>query len=317
MQVAMIELLREAMAAARANDKPRTRALLVEVTRRDARNETAWQWLAGVAESPLEVVAALERVLALNPENEKAKAAIGPARLQAGITAAKAKDAPAARRFLRAVLAAEPRNEHAWVWLASVAESPAEALTHLERVLALNPENAAARKGVSHYKAVLAETPPPKATVRNGEPVSARTPANIPVPKPPRAAPAPTPPRTVLVVDDSRTIRKLVGMTMAEAGFRVVEAESGADAIDRIGQSGVPDLILLDVAMPGMDGYEFCRLVRHNPETSRVPVIMLTGKDGFFDKIRGRLAGTSAYLAKPLQPETLLRVVEKHCPGRG
>ena len=140
-------------------------------------------------------------------------------------------------------------------------------------------------------------TPPPTdATLPLG-----RSAARRPTP------PAPPRPKTVLVVDDSRTIRKLAAMTMGGAGFRVIEAEDGSDAVDRIREHGVPDLILLDVAMPGMDGYEFCRTIRLNPDTRRVPVVMLTGKDGFFDKIRGKLAGTNAHLSKPLNPNVLLQ----------
>ncbi len=312
----VIDLLREATIAVRANDKPRTRQLLIEATKLDPRNETAWQWLAGVAESPAEACRALESILALNPNNEKAKAAIGPARLQAGIAAAKAKDPQTARRLLRAVIANDPHNESAWVWLASVAESPTEALTHLGRVLEINPENAAAKRGVQHYRAKLTAPPRTEQAVEEtfgaAQTVSAAKADTKVVPR--LAKRTPPPQAIVLVVDDSRTIRKLVSMTMTAAGFRVVEAEDGSSAIDRIREIGVPNLILLDVAMPGMDGYELCRLVRRNPDTEKVPVIMLTGKDGFFDKIRGRLAGTNAYLSKPLQPEALMQAVRKHCP---
>lgn len=312
-----LELLREAMAAVRAKDTPRTRKLLLEATKLDPRNETAWQWLAGVAETPLEATKALETVLALNPNNEKARSAIRPVRLQAGIAAAKARDVPTARRLLRATVADDARNEHGWLWLASVCDSPAESLAHLDRVLAINPTNAMALKGVTYYKAKLAAAAPKPKEVPN---VAAETPRPKPTaaipPSPRRSAIVPPKPRPkmVLVVDDSRTIRKLVSMTMTSAGFRVVEAEDGNDAINRIRDDGVPDLILLDVTMPEMDGYELCRTIRLNPDTKKVPVIMLTGKDGFFDKIRGRLAGTNAYLSKPLNPKLLLATVEKHVP---
>ena len=79
--VTVVDLLREATAAVRAKDRPRTRELLLEATRLDPRNETAWQWLAGVADSPAEALRALESILSLNPNNEKAKVAVGPARL--------------------------------------------------------------------------------------------------------------------------------------------------------------------------------------------------------------------------------------------
>ncbi|MFO0823883.1 MAG: response regulator, partial [Gemmataceae bacterium] len=316
----VIDLLREATIAVRANDKARTRLLLLDATRLDPKNETAWQWLAGVAESPFEAVTALETILTLNPNNEKARSVIGPARLQAGIAAAKAKDAPTARRLLRSVIAQEPRNETAWVWLASVAESPGEALTHLGRALEINPENAAAKKGVLHYRAKLAAAVPTEQTHRNPttETVSNSKAGTKVMPRLPDRAPAASPPparkHIVLVVDDSRTIRKLVSMTMLGAGFQVVEAEDGETALASIRDIGIPDLILLDVAMPGMDGYEVCRAIRSNPDTKKVPIIMLTGKDGFFDKIRGRLAGTNVYLSKPLQPEALLQAVQKYCP---
>jgi twitching motility two-component system response regulator PilG len=312
----VLNLLREATAAVRANDKPKTRLLLLEATKLDPRNETAWQWLAGVAESPAEAVFALEKILALNPGNEKARSAIGPARLQAGIAAAKAKDAPAARRLLRAVITADPRNEHAWVWLASVAETTAEALAHLNRALEINPENAAAKRGIQFYQSKLAKAAEARAASGAETPTVSTAKAGTAVmPRMPDVTqPAPPPQPSVLVVDDSRTIRKLVAMTMSSAGFRVIEAEDGAGALESIRDSGTPDLILLDVAMPGMDGYEVCRQIRANPATKQVPVIMLTGKDGFFDKIRGRLAGTNAYLSKPLQPDALLQAVRKHCP---
>ena len=327
-----LELIREALQAARAKDKPRTRQLLLEATHLDSRNEAAWQWLAGVAESAIEANGALERVLVLNPNNEKAAEALRSTRLKAGIEAAKAKDAPAARRLLRAAVADDPRSEHGWLWLAGVTESPAEALAYLQRVLDINPKNPSAKKGADHCRARLQKPPAPAAVPAPAPETVTRSAPPTPLPAASgarRGLPAsgvrqglPTPPpmpavsaRTVLVVDDSRTIRKVAGLALSGAGYRVAEAESGMDAVERIRVDGPPDLILLDVAMPGMSGYEFCRLVRHNPETAAVPVVMLTGKDGFFDKLRGRLAGTDVYLTKPLQPEALLVVVRKLCPA--
>ena len=319
-QTSALDLIREALRAARANDKPRTRLLLLEATRLDPRNEAAWQWLAGVADTATEANGALERVLALNPDNEKASAALRPVRLKAGIEAAKAKDAPAARRLLRAAVADDPRSEHGWLCLAGVTESPAEALAYLQRVLDINPKNPSAKKGADYYRGRLqkptpAAPPAPETVTRSAQPTPslAASAARRGLPAPPPIPAVKL--RTVLVVDDSRTIRMVAGFALSGAGYRVAEAESGIDAVERIRVDGPPDLILLDVAMPGMSGYEFCRLVRHNPETAAVPVVMLTGKDGFFDKLRGRLAGTDVYLTKPLQPEALLVVVRKLCPA--
>jgi twitching motility two-component system response regulator PilG len=73
----------------------------------------------------------------------------------------------------------------------------------------------------------------------------------------------------------------------------------------------VPDLILLDITMPHMDGYQLCRLIKGDELTRKVPVIMLSGKDGFFDKVRGRMVGASEYITKPFEPALLLQTVER------
>jgi twitching motility two-component system response regulator PilG len=133
----------------------------------------------------------------------------------------------------------------------------------------------------------------------------------------PGAEPAvrPAGPRTVLVIDPSRTVRKLVALALAMDGYRVVEAGDATDATDRIRESGVPDLILVDEALPGMDGYEFCNHLRQSPETRRVPVVMWTGRDGLFDKLRGRVAGIDAFLPKPLHPDAVVQAVRSFCPA--
>ena len=299
-----LELFRQAMAAARANDKPRTRLLLLDATRLDPANETAWQWLAGVAETPLEAVGAWEKVLALSPSSDRAKAGIRPVRLQAGIAAAKAKDVPTARRLLRAVVADDPANEHGWLWLASVCDSPREAMAHLKRVLGINPQNKAAKKGVEYYEAKLAKPTadggPGSGTRTAGPPTDVMTP-------PAAATLAAREPvaRKLLAIDASRTNRKLVGLTLADAGYVLLEAEDAAEAIDRIRDDGVPDLIVIDAKMAGMDVYEFCKLLRQHPDTRKLPVVLMTGVDSIVDKLRGKMAGVTVVVLKPLVPETL------------
>lgn len=119
--------------------------------------------------------------------------------------------------------------------------------------------------------------------------------------------------KTILVVDDSPTVRKLVTMTVERRGFTTRTAADGYEAIDVIRDRGVPDLILLDIAMPGMDGYQLCKLLRQHADTTNIPIVMLSGKDGFFNKMRGRMAGATEYITKPFEPEGLLRVVEHYC----
>jgi twitching motility two-component system response regulator PilG len=117
--------------------------------------------------------------------------------------------------------------------------------------------------------------------------------------------------RTILVVDDSATVRKLIAGKLEKSGHNVVCAEDGIEGLTRLAEQR-PDLVLLDITMPRMDGYEVCRQIRSNPETKDIPVVMISGKDGFFDKVRGRMAGTTAYITKPFGPETLMKALERY-----
>lgn len=121
--------------------------------------------------------------------------------------------------------------------------------------------------------------------------------------------------RTILIIDDSPTIQKIVSITLEQEGYRVLIASDGMQAMARLNEA-VPDLILLGINLPHMDGYQVCKIIKGNSLIKDVPVIMLSGKDGFFDKMRGRMAGATDYITKPFQPATLLRAVEKHCGER-
>jgi len=117
--------------------------------------------------------------------------------------------------------------------------------------------------------------------------------------------------RKILVVDDSPTVRKLISGKLEKCGHEVVCAIDGVDALEKINELK-PDLVLLDITMPRMDGYQVCKLIRNNETTKDVPVVMISGKDGFFDKVRGRMAGTTGYITKPFGPETLMKTVETY-----
>lgn len=116
---------------------------------------------------------------------------------------------------------------------------------------------------------------------------------------------------TILVVDDSATVRKLISSKLEKSGHAVICAMDGVDALEKIKEI-VPDLVLLDINMPRMDGYQVCKMIRSNDTTKDVPVVMISGKDGFFDKVRGRMAGTTGYITKPFGPETLMKTVEAY-----
>ena len=116
---------------------------------------------------------------------------------------------------------------------------------------------------------------------------------------------------TVLVVDDSPTVRKIVTMTLEADGYEVVSAEDGVEAT-KILVTFSPNLILLDINMPRMGGYKLCKLIKAHPDTSSIPVIMLSGKDGLFDKLRGKLVGCNDYISKPFESADLLKCVREH-----
>jgi twitching motility two-component system response regulator PilG len=120
---------------------------------------------------------------------------------------------------------------------------------------------------------------------------------------------APAPSRTILVVDDSATVRKLISGKLEKSGHEVVCAVDGMDALAKLEEMS-PDLILLDITMPRMDGYQVCKTIRTNSATKNIPVVMISGKDGFFDKVRGRMAGTTGYITKPFGPETLMKALD-------
>jgi twitching motility two-component system response regulator PilG len=114
----------------------------------------------------------------------------------------------------------------------------------------------------------------------------------------------------VLVIDDSNTIRRSAEIFLRQGGHEVVLAEDGYDALAKVNDH-VPELIFCDILMPRLDGYQTCAIIKRNPRFAQVPVIMLSSKDGLFDKARGRMVGSEEYLTKPFTKEQLLRAVEQ------
>ena len=113
----------------------------------------------------------------------------------------------------------------------------------------------------------------------------------------------------VLVIDDSNTIRRSAEIFLRQGGHDVVLAEDGFDALSKVNDHA-PELIFCDILMPRLDGYQTCAIIKRNPRFAHVPVIMLSSKDGLFDKARGRMVGSQDYLTKPFTKEQLLRAVE-------
>ena len=117
----------------------------------------------------------------------------------------------------------------------------------------------------------------------------------------------------VMIIDDSKTIRRTAETLLAKAGCDVITAVDGFDALAKIADTN-PDLIFVDIMMPRLDGYQTCSLIKNNPDFAAKPVIMLSSKDGLFDKARGRIVGSDEYLTKPFSKEELFDAIERHRP---
>lgn len=198
--------------------------------------------------------------------------------LKQGIKAKKNGDAITARLLFSRALQMDPQNENGWLWLASVAESPQQAQAMLERILEINPHNEKAQQLLQQLRFKVA------------------------------------PKGKVLVVDGNITVRNLVTITLQRQGFEVVQAADGMEALERLKQA-IPDLVLIDVNMPHLDGYQLCRTIRAQKETNHIPVLMLSDSDGFFDRVKGRIAGATDYITKPFAPLALIAAVKRQIPN--
>ena len=115
----------------------------------------------------------------------------------------------------------------------------------------------------------------------------------------------------VMVIDDSKTIRRTAESLLKKAGCEVITATDGFEALSLVTDNR-PDLIFVDIMMPRLDGYQTCALIKNNKAYKDIPVIMLSSKDGLFDRARGRLVGSEQYLTKPFTRDELLDVIRKH-----
>lgn len=119
---------------------------------------------------------------------------------------------------------------------------------------------------------------------------------------------------TVLVIDDSNTIRRTAQALLKKAGCNVITATDGFEALAKITDHH-PDIIFVDIMMPRLDGYQTCALIKKNPDYKHIPVILLTSKDGLFDRARGRIVGADRYLTKPFTRDELLDAIKELLPA--
>ena len=123
----------------------------------------------------------------------------------------------------------------------------------------------------------------------------------------------------VLVIDDALVVRTILDTCLRRAGYQVRCFEDGLQALGWLNTSEarIPDLILVDLGLPRLDGYQIIRLLKANPELEDTALVILSGRDGILDRIKGRLAGAHAYLTKPFRAQIILEVVQMHLEGTG
>ncbi|MDZ5604177.1 response regulator [Pseudomonas sp. RP23018S] len=121
-------------------------------------------------------------------------------------------------------------------------------------------------------------------------------------------------PLKVMVIDDSRTIRRTAQLLLGEAGCEVITASDGFDALAKIVDHR-PQIIFVDVLMPRLDGYQTCAVIKQNSAFKDIPVILLSSRDGVFDKARGRVVGSDQFLTKPFSKQALLDAIRAHVPA--
>jgi len=287
-----------------------------------------------------------------------------------------------ARRLLEETCRKQPGNAKTWLWRASLAETVPEAISHLERVLALEPANVTARSWHQKLCPVLSEVRTYHcflcqherardfdrcpgcgsvlsldldATFRNEGVDERKVRAALDNIKGPAAGAEPFDTEyflgvgclnlknsyealqhftraaqldergaqlratidalrrrpLIMAVDDCLTIRTMISSTLERNGYRCLTVASGIDALAVLEEQS-PDFVLLDISMPFMDGYVLCKTIKSLPKAKNAKVVMLSARDGFFDKVKGRLSGAADYLTKPFEPAILLRVIGKY-----
>jgi twitching motility two-component system response regulator PilG len=311
--------LQRAVAEIKSGNKTVARELLKKVCKATPLNVAAWLWRASVAETPLEALSHLEQVLRISPTNPTALAWISTIR---DSTAEPVREAPAAPVYrwecpccghaadrdhgncpachavttldLDAILlnqgVDEPRVRAAIERLQHSPDHESNfVVQHSLAVAWLNLLNSSEALKCLQRASRLR---PQEAVLRDKiAAISGR--------------------RLVMVVDDSPTIRTVISRTLERAAYRALAVANGMEALSHMDEE-TPAFVLLDVSMPFIDGYQLCKAIKGHPKTRRVPVVMLSGNDGFFDKVKGRMAGAETYLTKPCAPALLLRTVREY-----
>lgn len=283
-----MRLMAAGIAAARRGRREQARGPLRRASELEPKSESVWLWLATV-EEPMNALRCLERVLSINPGNDRALASLAEARLKAGIAAARAGNRDEARTLLLAVIARDPDNLTARLWLASLARTPTESLTHARHVLTLDPSH---EQALEIERVCLGRLDPDE--VDYGGVASS--------------------PR-ILVVDDSPTVREFVRLTLERYGCEVMTATDGAVALQLMAECGTPHLAFFDTTLPPPDGFELAERLHQWPGSAEVPVVLLTRAGASIDPDRWARAAAVEQIRKPFAPEQILEAVQRYAPG--
>lgn len=332
-----------------SSDREEARSRFREAAALNPSDARVWQALCNLAETREEQLQHLRELLRVAPDHQQGRAMFRKALVDDARAKASAGDAAHACSRWREAVDITGGDIEAWLGVAETTTDKAEAEQAITRAFQLDPQDARAKAAMEKLRGpVIDPSSLPTADAAFGRfdsaaPSGGDSPADVddsmfnalaalPVTEPlpvqiPAAAPAPQAAApaaakvngaingdgaTVMVVDDSPTIRKILGLTLERAGYRVVAEPNGESALQRL-KDLIPRVVLLDIAMPDLDGYEVCKRIKQDPRTSAVPVIMLSGKGAFFDKVKGHMAGANEYLTKPFETPEVLAVVTAHC----
>jgi twitching motility two-component system response regulator PilG len=324
-----------------SSDKAEARSRFREAAALNPSDPRIWQALCNLASNRDEQLQCLRELLRVAPEHQPGRAMMRKALIEDARACAAGDDVETACARWREAVDLTGGDVEAWLGLAETTTDAAEAEHAIELAFQLDPEDARAKSAMERLRGPKIDPsalPSPDdafsrfdakaqaASAGDGSEVDDslfNALAQLPVTDSPMPVSAPPPPvdvapaandgvATVLVVDDSPTIRRILGLTLERAGYRVIAEPNGQSALDRLKEM-VPNVVLLDIAMPDLDGYEVCKRIKQDPRTSAVPVIMLSGKGAFFDKVKGHMAGATEYLTKPFETPEVLAVVTQHC----
>ncbi len=337
-----VDLLYQGIRRAESNEDKQSQQILATILKEDARNGEAWLWYSRVSDNIKAVIASLENAKILLKDNQEVieedrklqqtfergcpktgvikhcpfcwtpyagKPEICPyckAHLSIRPSILKGKNGSnhevldqAIHRYTRIVLVEKKPKVHFNLALAHLNRGNLEeALDQLYRTRKLEPDNTEYKQQLKLLLDHMAniELPDSKTDDSTGQ----RT-----------LATAERENKVILAVEDSNTTRKVITIILKNEGYDVIEAKNGIEALARFNEI-VPDLVLLDIIMPGMDGYQVLSTLKKNKNFKNIPVIMLTAKDGLIDKMKGKMSGSDEYLTKPFTPEELMAKIRKY-----